>query len=176
MTRQAITGQLVEDQFTAFDLDGYTPKSGLTAFTTNLWHNAVPSVVPVTVAEIGSSGEYKVSFTPDADGVWMVKVLVDYNKDVWGEDYESSAGDLGDIYEMVRRSLGLNHENIFIDETTYDANLQLLSARVRLWDSKANCDAATDGGTETTGLLSTYTLTTTWEGVNQFQIFKQTKE
>ena len=156
--------------------DGYTKKTGESVFTTTVWKDGVESALSVAVAEIGSSGEYKISFTPDAEGVWSVNVFIDYNKDWWGAEYVASAGDLADVYEMVRRLLGLSHENIFIDETEYDADGQLVTARVRLFDSKANCDAATDGGTETTGLIATYALQTDWEAVNEFKIFKQTRE
>jgi hypothetical protein len=165
-SRQIRVGDPVVDHFPVFDLDGYTKKSGETTFTSVLWKDGVESVVSVSISEIASSGEYKVSFTPDTVGVWSIQVFVNYNKDWWGAD----------IYAMVRRLLGLSHENIFIDETQYDADGQLVTARVRLFDSKTNCDAATDGGTETTGLIATYSLQTNWEAINEFQIFKQTLE
>jgi len=175
-SRQIRVGDPVVDHFPVFDLDGYTKKSGETTFTSVLWKDGIESAVSVSISEISSSGEYKVSFTPDTIGVWSVQVFVNYNKDWWGAEYVASAENLADIYAMVRRLLGLSHENIFIDETQYDADGQLVTARVRLFDSKTNCDAATDGGSETTGLIATYSLQTNWEAINEFQIFKQTLE
>jgi hypothetical protein len=177
MSRPVTVGEVVQDHFPLFDLDNpILKKSGETGFTAYLWKDNVASGVPVTVAEIGASGEYGVSFTPDAEGVWSVQVLADYDQSWWGEEYVAATGGTQDIVDMLRRLLGLSHENIFIDETNYDADTQLISARVRLFDSKTNCDAATDGGSETTGLVATYQLTTTWEGLNQFAVFKQTLE
>jgi hypothetical protein len=176
MARQVKTDVLVVDQFPVFEDDGYTKKSGETLFTPRIWLDGSPQAVPVSISEIGVSGEYKVEFTPNANGFWRVTVLIDYNKDIWGGEYEASTGSVEDLYNMVRRLLGLSHENIFIDETLYDGDTQLISARVRLFDTKANCDAATDGGSETTGLIATYTLTSSWEGINEFKVFKQVIE
>jgi len=176
MSRVVTSGAVIKDLFPLFDMDGYSLKSGETTFTTRLWKDAVASAVSVTVTEIGTSGVYEVSFTPDDVGVWNVQVLADYNKETWGNEYVASTSDTQGMVEKLNRLLGLSHENIFIDNTSYDADLQLVSARVRLFDSKVNCDAATDGGSETTGLIATYQLTTTWEGLNQFGVYKQTRE
>lgn len=176
MTRQVIVGEAVVDLFPLFDFDGYSLKSGETVFTSSLWKNTVPSVIPVTVSEINSSGVYRVSFTPNSEGIWTVNVLANYNKDTWGAEYSAATGNQQDVINKLNRLLGLSHENIFIDNTSYDADTQLVLARVRLFDTKAHCDAATDGGSETDGLIATYQLTTTWEGLNQFQVFKQTLE
>jgi hypothetical protein len=176
MTRQIQIGDTVVDQFPVFSDDGYTKVSGQTSFVSSVWKDAVVEAVPVTISEIGSSGNYKVEFEPDDEGLWRVEVLIDYNKDIWYMDCLVISGTTQDIYEMVRRALGLIHENIFIDETVFDADGQLVSCRTRLFDSKTNCDAATDGGSETTGLIAMYTLTSVWEGINRFKILKQTLE
>lgn len=90
MSRNVILATII-DQFSIFEADGYTKKSGETVFTTTLWKDGVVSAVPVTIAEIGSSGEYRVSFTPDGSGFWHLEIIIDYNKDVVGGDYEVSA-------------------------------------------------------------------------------------
>jgi hypothetical protein len=59
----------------------------------------------------------------------------------------------------LNRTLGLLHENSYVDNTTYDASKNLLTARVRCFDTKANANAAKDGGSETTGLIATYSIT-----------------
>lgn len=176
MTREIQIGDEVVDQFPVFDSNGYTKVSGQTSFAPSIWKDAVIKSIPVTVTEIGATGDYKVEFTPDAEGFWRLEVLINYNKDIWSVECDVVSGTTDDLYQMVRRALGLIHENIFVDETDFDADGQLVSCRTRLFDSQAKCDLATDGGSETDGLIATYTLTSTWEGLNKFKIFKQTLE
>ena len=176
MTRQINLGDLVVDQFPVFNFDGYTKRSGETSFTKTVWKDGVVQSNPVSIAEIGSSGEYKWQFTPNSVGWWKVEVVVDFNKDVFSSDYSVNVGSISQLYDMVRRLLGLNHENIFIDNTGYDANGQMVEARIRIFDTKENCEAATDGGSETTGLIATYSLDTVWEAINEFQTFRQVIE
>lgn len=176
MSRPIKVGEVVVDHFSVFDFDGYTKKTGETVFASTLWKNGVVSALPVAIAEIGSSGEYKIEFTPDTEGVWSVNVLIDYNKDWWGAEYVAEITAIDEIYEMVRRVLGLGQENIYIDNTVYDPGSQLVGSRVRIFDSKANCDAATPGGSETTGLIATYLQGSAWASQNEFTFYKQTKE
>jgi len=76
----------------------------------------------------------------------------------------------------IARLLGLNHENAFIDNTVHDADAQLVSARLRIFDSKVNAEAATDGGAEITGLVATWNMISIWEGVNKMKTFRMTLE
>jgi hypothetical protein len=78
--------------------------------------------------------------------------------------------------DVLKRLLGLSHENTVIDNTNHDADNQLLTARMRVYDSKTNADAATDGGSETTGLIATYMMTSDWDGVNRLGFFRMTLE
>lgn len=176
MIRQVKINVTVVDQFSVFDFDGYTKVSGETNFVTTVWLDSVENATSVTITEIGTSGEYNIQFTPNNLGFWKVEVKVDYNKDIYVFEYTAVSGDTNDIYDGLIRVLGLSHENIFIDNTEFNSYSQLIAARVRLFDSKANCDAATDGGSETTGLVGSYQLTSSWQSVNRFAIFKQTKE
>jgi len=169
------TGVEIVSVFSVFDIDGYSKKSGETSFVTILRKDGVDSGVSVSVSEIGSSGDYRVSFTPDTKGRWSLQVYSSYSHDWFVEEYNVYSANIEDIYDMVRRLLGLGHENIFIDNTEYNDDGQLINARVRLFDSKSNCDAATDGGSETTGLLAAYRLDSTWDSVNEFNVFKQTR-
>ena len=168
-------GSIVVDHFPVFNWDGETRVSGETSFSVLLWRNAELSSESVSISEIGTTGEYSVSFNPSDPGFWVLEIAIGYNGDIYRFEYDVS-NTIQDVYSMVRRLLGLSHENIFIDNTSYDANGQLISARVRLFDSKVNCDLATDGGSETNGLIATYGLTSTWDAINQFAIFKQTME
>ena len=40
--------------------------------------------------EIGSSGDYRVTFTPAADGLYRIEVLIDFNKEIVGGEYRAS--------------------------------------------------------------------------------------
>jgi hypothetical protein len=67
----------VQIQFAAFDADGITPLTGQLDgdFTKLLLVDDAVSANPVTVTEVvGAAGHYVVEFTPDALGLWYVKV------------------------------------------------------------------------------------------------------
>ena len=88
MTRQVTLGEAVVDQFPIWESDGVTKKSGETAFTKRLWKDGAVDSETITIAEIGSSGEYKASFTPDDVGFWLMEITIDYNDEVWQGQYE----------------------------------------------------------------------------------------
>jgi hypothetical protein len=117
-------------------------------------------------------GRYEADWTPSSVGIYSVVFIVysdaahtienlDYTREM-DQIFVSQVG-TDDLAEQLVRVLGLVHENAFIDDTTYDAFGQLIAARVRLFDSKAHVELATDGGTETTGLIATYQIETTYE-------------
>lgn len=169
------------DQFPVFDFDGINKKSGLGAsdFDVKIYKDgALQGAYSYTISEIGTTGDYKIEWIPGSVGYWVIEVYIQYNYEWWGGEYDVFEGSQTDIYEMVRRALGLIHENIFIDETVYNVNNQLVSARVRVFDSKTDCDNATDGGNPPVDpeAIATYQVTTEWEGINKYKIFKQTLE
>lgn len=88
--RTVIPGQELIDQFPVWDWDGHTKVSGHAVFQVSLWKDSVMSLVPVTVAEIGTSGEYRVSFTPNSEGIWACEVINTYNWDSWYGEYQAS--------------------------------------------------------------------------------------
>lgn len=92
MNRRVETGTLVIDQFPAFEDDGYTKRSGLTAgdFTISVWRDGVVSAAVVTITEIGTSGEYKVTFTPLVNGFYEIQVLIDFSKDIWYGSFDAT--------------------------------------------------------------------------------------
>lgn len=65
-----------------------------------------------------------------------------------------------DTYALMVRAIGLMHENSVLDTTVYSGS-RLTSGRLRLYDSKANAQAA-----GLTGLVATYTITATYSGNN----------
>lgn len=80
-------GTTILDQFPIYQPDGWTKITGEAAFTVALWCNGVPRVVAYTVTEIGTSGEYVFSFTPDLPGQWVTEVGIDSTHTVYGGTY-----------------------------------------------------------------------------------------
>ena len=129
-------------------------------------------------------GRYDGSFTPQIIGTFAVVYVTysdsahtventTYSREI--EQLSVTTGTTEDLVTMVARLLGLTHENIFIDTTTFDAYSQLLSARVRLFDTKAHAEAATDGGSETTGLIASYTMTSTYGAAGRMGSYRMVK-
>jgi hypothetical protein len=89
--RELKRNSLAVDQFPALEADGYTKRTGLVqpaGFTCTVWLDGAVVAVPVTITEIGTSGEYRMTFTPVADGFMVVEVLVDFNKDLLRFSYQ----------------------------------------------------------------------------------------
>lgn len=178
MARQLPVNEPVVDQFPVYELDEWTKHSGLVQadFDAVITLDGVEQAAhPLTIAEIGVSGEYAVTFTPTSVGGWMVDLRVPYNESEWYVQVDAVDETTTDVYTLIRRALGLIHENHYIDETVYDANGQLESARVRLFDSAADVDLATDGGNSPPDPdpIAVYRVDVTWEGLNQYKVFKQ---
>lgn len=68
---------------------------------------------------------------------------------------------LSTVAAQMIRAMGLLHENSVMDQTLYNGGNNLTSARLRIYNSKANANAATG-----TGLLATYTVAATYTGDN----------
>ena len=84
MSREIELGTPIVDTFPIFETDNVTRVSGQTVFTVVVLVEGVPVSVPVTIVEIGTSGEYKVTFTPTSVGYWKVQVYSAYDE-VWRE-------------------------------------------------------------------------------------------
>jgi hypothetical protein len=84
----------VIDHFPALELNGYSKRSGLLQgsgdFSTTVFYDGTLTAIPVTITEIGTTGEYKVEWTPPLSqlGYYSVQVLIDFNKDIWHGAYD----------------------------------------------------------------------------------------
>jgi hypothetical protein len=83
--------------------------------------------------------------------------------------------DVDDLAAGIIRLLGLHRENVFIDNTDFDIFNQLISCRIRLYDSKDNAEAAQDGDNYSTGLIATYTMEAEHEAAGKMKSFRQVK-
>ncbi len=86
--REIRVGIPAVDHFPAFEPDGFTKRSGLSAFTVSVFRDGAVDPLSVTIVEISSTGEYSVNFTPNAIGYWVVQVQIDFNGDIWEGSYQ----------------------------------------------------------------------------------------
>jgi len=90
MARQIYESVPAVDQLPVFEPDGIDKHSGLTAgdFTVLVWQNGVERTgFSVAINEIGD-GEYKVAWTPDGTGFWLIEVSNAYNDEKWSGEYD----------------------------------------------------------------------------------------
>jgi hypothetical protein len=139
----------------------------------------------VDLADMGK-GRYEGAWGPTAVGTYSVifNVYQDaghsveltplvYTREI--EQVFVTQSDVDDLAVSLSRLLGLSHENAFIDNCVYDTNSMLISARVRIFDSKANVPTV-GGGDETTGLLSTYNISSEYGAPGRMSQYRMVKE
>lgn len=130
-------------------------------------------------------GRYEAQFIPQYVGVYsaVFRVFSDeartiesiyYSREV--EQIFVTQSGLDDLASKLIRVLGLTHENVFIDNTVYDQQGQLITARVRLFDSKEHVEMATDGGTEDAGLIATYNVQSQYESLGRMSTYRMIKQ
>lgn len=118
-----------------------------------------------------SVGSYTALFIVYADVARTVESIL-YTREA--EQIFVTSSDVDDLASMLIRVLGLVHENVFIDNTTYDASSMLLTARLRVFATRAEAQAATDGGSELS--RETYTVDAAYEGVGRMRQYRMVKE
>jgi hypothetical protein len=172
MSRPVETGIPVIDSFPVFEDDGYTTKSGLleSDFEIKVFVDATLVSVPVSINEIGTTGNYRMEFTPWMDAIYQVQVLSSYNDDIWGSTYESGPVNISQALDTALADLmlvkGLLHQNAMLDNQVYDAGF-LTAARLRVFDSASHVPTM-PGGSETAGMLAEFVISATYAtpGIN----------
>ena len=174
---RGVVGQQIDDVFAVWDWGGRVKKSGLAAadMDVKFFHGGSLQTVSFSVAEVGTSGDYVLTWTPDKKGWWQVRVYVGYNMTEYVSEVDVVETADEDVVALIQRALGLSHENLLIDNTQYDAESQLVSARVRLFKTAADAQAATPGGTTPPDPqpLAEYNVETVWDAVNKYRYFRQ---
>ncbi len=76
--------------------------------------------------------------------------------------------DTSEFADDIKRLLGLNQENWRIFDTSYDSSYNLTSATIKIYSSKADCDADTNA-------LATYTVSASYvdQGINEYKVVKE---
>ena len=134
-----------------------------------------------------AKGRYEGSWTPSSVGPFSA-LFITYSDS--GHTIENivyvraveqvfvTESDVDDLAAAIVRLLGLNHENAFIDNTDFDLTGQLISCRIRIYDSKINTEAAQDGDVPpagTTGLLAPYNMSADYEGSCMLKSYRYVK-
>lgn len=132
--RPVAYGLSVISQFAAFAVNGFDKTSGLgpgDMTVTVYLDGAVMGAPPaVTITEIGTSGIYKVSFTPSQVGVWVVEVQIASLLLTWtGEfDVRSAALSGQEFYDTVRDEQGNGVPYVLVEVLTAGTGTVLASA------------------------------------------------
>lgn len=132
-----------------------------TSFTTSLFDpldNEVSDSSAIIITELGE-GHYRSSFVPNIAGTWY---LVVYHSTYfpWGKSgtIQVFANDIDSVATFVTRVLGLVQENFAIDNTTYDANNNLTTGRIRIYSNAASVGTGSN-------IIATYNITATYSGL-----------
>ena len=109
------------------------------------------------------------SWTTQEVGTYLVVWSVSGTTDVFNDTY-TEVLQINIDKNLIDRILSLVHENIYIDNPSYDVNSNLVSARVRIYSDGASV------GT-TSNVIGTYQITadTTGQGPGKFNKWKQIK-
>ncbi len=98
----------------------------------------------------------------------------DISEHVWDEQLAlhgtpGSAGSvLSDVGDDIKRLLGLTHENMRVDETVYDDDNNLVSAKVRAYSNPTDAKNGTNNN-----IVATYRFEAEASGPNAFTVWKQ---
>ncbi len=168
-----VKDQPVHENFTVADgsgnlISGIDTTTGFIPYVYDPSGSEVTGSVSGFFTELGD-GNYRYTFTPNVNGVWYANVTNDAYFP-WGknDDVYVDTADLSSIYEIVRRTLGLVHHNIYIDNAAYDEFGNMTSARVRLYE-----DAASVGTNN--NVIETYLITSDGTECGKFTYWEQTK-
>jgi len=144
------------------------------------------SATPTTTVDLvhKAQGRYYAAWTPVTTGVFTAVFIVyadaghTIESIMYGRSMEQiqvAQTAMDDLATLLTRVLGLVHENVFIDNTTYVSGI-LTAARLRIFNSRATCEAATDGGSETGGLVATYAIAAATEaGSSDLKTYRMVK-
>lgn len=140
-----------------------------TSFIVYLYNPAgveVSTTISVTITGIGN-GHYIANFTPNVIGTWVLTIihLVYFPYGKTG-DVQVYTSDFTRISNQLNKVLGLVHQNIYIDQPTYDTDGNLVGGRLRIYSDSASV------GTNF-NVIATYEITSDGMGPGKFTYWKQ---
>lgn len=96
---------------------------------------------------------------------------------IGGTGFNTATDSLKVTGKRVLKALGINHENSVLDQTAFTPENNLLNGRLRLYNTKANADAAVAAspGVYDTGKIAEYSILATYTGAN-LKTYKVSRE
>ena len=165
-----VKDKVANEHFTVSNSDGNLiagiDSSSFTVYVYDSDNLEVSDSVNGYFTDLGN-GSYKYSFTPNKVGVWYVVVTHAFYFP-WGksDDVYVDIEDLSGIYDIVIRTLGLVHHNVYIDNPIYDDQNNMISARLRIYSDKASVGTDLD-------VIETYLLTSDGTECGKFNYWQQ---
>lgn len=165
-----VKDRLANEHFTVSDSDGNLiseiDSSSFIVYVYDSDNLEVANSVNGYFINLGN-GSYKYSFTPNKIGVWYV-VVTHALYFPWGksDDVYVDTEDLSGVYDIVIRTLGLVHHNVYIDNTIYDDQNNMISARLRIYSDKASVGTDLD-------VIESYLLTADGTDCGKFNYWQQ---
>jgi hypothetical protein len=123
-------------------------------------YNANGTLIQVIPVAHVADGLYSVLWTPQSEGYYTVISQFFYDPNYTVPANYERTGELIEVSTTktnILRIMGLHHENSVLDQQQYDADGNMLQARLRCYDTKAN---ATLGGN--TGIRFIYTISASY--------------
>lgn len=156
------------DNFIVLDEDNNTITGLETSdFTFGLYNPSgveSSSTIPVTISEL-ENGLYRVSFTPNSAGNWLLvvyhSVYFSYGK---SNDYEC----VNALWDDVQLILGLVQQNFRISDTVYDSNNLLTSATIKIYGNATDCNNDESS-------IATYSMVAVFNSENEMTSYKVVK-
>jgi hypothetical protein len=126
----------------------------------------VSSTIHVTITQV-SNGHYVAWFVPNMIGTWML-TLIHPLYFPWGKsgDVQVYGSDFDTISSDLDRIKGLVHQNMYIDNPTYDADGNLIGARCRIYSDSASVGTPAN-------IIATYEITSNGIGPGKFSYWQQ---
>ena len=139
---------------------------GLIPYVYNPSGSEVTALVSGFFTEL-SNGNYRYTFTPNLNGVWYVTVIHSIYFP-WGksDDVYVDEADITEVYDSVRKTLGLSHHNFYIDNPVYDDYGNMISARLRIYS-----DAVSVGSD--VNIIETYLIQSDGTDLGKFTYWSQ---
>jgi len=151
-------GEVTLEEFSVLDSSNL-PVSGipLTEFNAYLFdpsNNEIDSTNVIFI-ELGH-GHYRAVFIPNQVGNWLLAVYHSVYFP-WGKTntIQVFSNDFDSINIMLQKILGLVQENFLMDNTIYDDNGNMISARIRTYSNSNSVGTDND-------ILETYNISTTY--------------
>lgn len=123
-------------------------------------YNAAGMLLNTLPAPEIAEGLYGVSWTPNIEGyyTYIAQLYFDsaFTVDA-GYEKQGDSVDVNSTKTNILRLLGLHHENAIVDSQSYDGAGNLLTARVRLYNSLTTAQTQ-----DVSGLIAQYSITASY--------------